>query len=60
LTFEFQQLHDRSIHSNNGWKISLGRGLDIFERVEGRFNIADVDQTRRKCKACDITFIRVE
>lgn len=59
LTFEFQQLHDRSIQSNNGWKISLGRGLDIFERVEGRFNIADVDQTRRKCKACDITFISV-
>lgn len=59
LSYRFDaQLHDRSIYANNGWKISLGRGLDIFDRIEGRFNIADIDQTRRKCKACDITFLR--
>lgn len=60
LTYEFEQVHDRSIQANNGWKIALGRGLDIFDRVEGRFNIAEVDQTKRKCKACDITFIKVQ
>jgi len=60
LSYRFDaQLHDRSIYANNGWKISLGRGLDIFDRIEGRFNIADIDQTRRKCKACDITFLRI-
>lgn len=59
LSYRFDSLlHDRSIFANNGWKISLGRGLDIFDRIEGRFNIADIDQTRRKCKACDITFLR--
>jgi ATP-dependent Lon protease len=60
LSYRFDaQLHDRSIYANNGWKVSLGRGLDIFDRIEGRFNIADIDQTRRKCKACDITFLRI-
>lgn len=59
LTYEFADVHDRSIMSDNGWKINLGRGLDIFDRIEGKFNAADLDQTRRKCKACDITFIRI-
>ena len=59
LTFEFTNLHDRSIMADNGWKISLGRGLDIFDRIEGKFNVADVDQERRKCKACDVTYLRI-
>lgn len=59
LTYEFQDLHDRSIVSENGWKINLGRGLDIFDRIEGKWNVADVTQERRKCKNCEITFLRV-
>ena len=59
LTYRFENLHDRSIYADNGWKISLGRGLDIFDRIEGKFNIADLDQTKRKCKACDITYLRI-
>lgn len=59
LTYEFADVHDRSIISDNGWKINLGRGLDIFDRVEGKFNAGDLDQTKRKCKACDITFLRI-
>lgn len=59
LTYEFSDVHDRSIISDNGWKINLGRGLDIFDRVEGRFNVADLDQGKRKCKACDVTYLRI-
>ena len=59
LTYDFQDLHDRSILSENGWKINLGRGLDIFDRVEGKWNVADVTQERRKCKNCEITFLRI-
>jgi ATP-dependent Lon protease len=59
LTYEFADVHDRSIISDNGWKINLGRGLDIFDRIEGKFNAADLDQTKRKCKACDITFMKI-
>ena len=61
LTFEFNpNIHDRSIVADNGWKIVLGRGLDIFQRVEGRFNIAELYQEKRQCKECEITYIRNE
>jgi ATP-dependent Lon protease len=58
LTFRFENNHDRFIIANNGWKITLGRGLDIFEKTEGRFNVAAMDQSRRKSKACEITYLR--
>ena len=59
LTYRLEQHHDRFIAADNGWKIALGRGLDVFEKIEGRFNVADFDQTRRKCKSCEITYLRV-
>ncbi|MDG2280324.1 MAG: BREX system Lon protease-like protein BrxL, partial [Flavicella sp.] len=52
LTFRFENNHDRFIAADNGWKITLGRGLDIFEKIEERFSVADIDQTKRKCKSC--------
>jgi ATP-dependent Lon protease len=58
LVYKFENHHDRFIDANNGWKITLGRGLDIFEKTEGRFNVADMDQSRRKCKACEITYLK--
>jgi ATP-dependent Lon protease len=54
-----QDLHDRSIMTDNGWKVLLGRGLDVFERANGRFNVAEFDQRKRKWKNCEITFIRI-
>ena len=59
LTFRMEHHHDRFIAADNGWKITLGRGLDIFEKIEGRFNVAGVDQTKRKCKSCEMTFLRL-
>lgn len=60
LTYEFSSTaHDRSIVANNGWKIILGRGLDIFQKVEGRLNIADLFQEKRQCKECEITYLTV-
>ena len=58
LTWEFQDYHDRNIIIDNGWKINLGRGLDIFEPREGRLNIGDFVQENRKCKNCEITFLK--
>lgn len=58
LTYKMESHHDRFIAGDNGWKITLGRGLDIFEKIEGRFSVADLDQTKRKCKACEMTYIR--
>lgn len=59
LTYRIENHHDRFIAANNGWKITLGRGLDIFEKIEGRFNVADLDQTKRKCKSCEMTYLKL-
>jgi ATP-dependent Lon protease len=58
FTFEFDNnIHDRSISLDNGWKIILGRGLDIFQKTGGWFDIAEYDQEKRQCKACEITYV---
>ena len=59
LTFRFEQHHDRFIAADNGWKITLGRGLDIFEKIEERFSVADLDQAKRKCKSCELTYLKL-
>ena len=59
FTFEFDEnSHDRSIELNNGWKIVLGRGLDIFQKTNGRYDIAEYYQEKRFCKACEITYVK--
>lgn len=60
LTFEFKDVHDRSITTDTGWKIILGRGLDIYDKYEGKFNIADQLQETRQCKGCEITYLRMK
>jgi ATP-dependent Lon protease len=59
LSYRMENHHDRFIAADNGWKITLGRGLDIFEKIEGRFNVADMDQTKRKCKSCEMTYLKI-
>lgn len=59
FTFEFNEnIHDRSIVLDNGWKIILGRGLDIFQKTNSWYDIAEYYQEKRFCKACEITYIK--
>ena len=58
LTYEFQDVHDRSIVADNGWTIVLGRGLDIYEKDEARFSLGEIDQERRKCKNFGVTYVK--
>lgn len=58
LTYEYKSLHDRNIVANNGWRIQLGRGLDIFEPRDGKLNPAEYYQERRSCKNCEIIYIK--
>lgn len=52
-------IHDRSITLNNGWKIVLGRGLDIFQNFDtDMFSFASRVQEIRKCKAFQVTYIK--
>jgi ATP-dependent Lon protease len=58
LTYEYQNLHDRNIVANNGWRIQLGRGLDIFEPRDGKFDPAEYYQERRSCKNCEVIYMQ--
>lgn len=53
-------LHDRWIETDTGWRINLGRGLDIFQKPEGRFSLGFVDSTKRSCKATTVSFHRLK
>jgi ATP-dependent Lon protease len=52
--------HARHIVTNNGWKILLDRGLDIFQTYEmnDAFIFANRLQQYRSCKAFEVTFIK--
>jgi ATP-dependent Lon protease len=59
MSYEFSEVqHDRSIDMNNGWKVILGRGLDIWQKTNGRFDIAEYAQERRLCKEFEVTVVR--
>jgi ATP-dependent Lon protease len=52
-------IHDRSIVTDTGWKILLGRGLDIFQFVTGdAFDLATRRQEYRQVKAFSVTYMR--
>jgi ATP-dependent Lon protease len=63
FTWEFDgtgTIHARHIVTDHGWKISLDRGLDIFQPYEMNeaFSFANRLQQYRPCKAFEVTFIR--
>jgi ATP-dependent Lon protease len=53
--------HDRSIETDTGWKIVIGRGLDIFHQFDFRdaFNLANNIQEERLCKPFEVTYLKV-
>ncbi len=55
-------IHARHIVTDHGWKISLDRGLDIFQQYEmnDAFTFANRLQEYRQCKAFEVTFIRTD
>ena len=65
FTWEFDDtgtIHARHIVTNHGWKISLDRGLDIFQHYDmnDAFTFANRLQQYRPCKAFEVTFIATE
>lgn len=62
ISFDYKfdnTLHDRWIETDTGWRIILGRGLDIFQKPDDKFTLGFLDQTRRRCKATTITYTRL-
>ncbi len=63
FTWEFDgtgTIHARHIVTDHGWKISLDRGLDIFQHYEmnDAFIFSNRLQQFRPCKAFEVTFIK--
>ena len=54
------KIHARSISIDTGWKISLDRGLDIFQNYGSRLSFADRLQEMRACRGFDITYIETD
>ncbi|MEK8225262.1 MIT C-terminal domain-containing protein [Oerskovia sp. M15] len=53
--------HDRSIRTNTGWIIDLGRGLDVFQRVSDNFlDLASRYPGKRPLRAFTMAAHRVD
>jgi len=59
---EPSSVHARHIITDHGWKITLDRGLDVFQHYDSRdaFSFATRLQEHRKCKPFEVTYIRLE
>jgi ATP-dependent Lon protease len=55
-------LHARHIITDQGWKILLDRGLDVFQQYETNsgLSISNRLQHYRPCKAFEITFVKMD
>jgi ATP-dependent Lon protease len=53
--------HDRDITTDQGWKIVLSRGLDVYQRFEPNdaFSFSNRMQQHRQCKEFNLTFVKI-
>ena len=62
IVFEYEfdrAIHDRSITTDTGWKIILGRGLDFYQYfVNDPFDLGARLQDFRQVKAFGVTYVR--
>lgn len=62
LQWEFDATrHDREITTDTGWRILLGRGLDIYQPFGGKlFDLRRLVPDRRRTKASTVTYLRTD
>lgn len=53
--YKFRDFHDRCIKTDKGWLITLGRGLDIFDKYSP-YSVASSRQDKRKCKEFIVSY----
>jgi ATP-dependent Lon protease len=62
LSWRFSEtLHDRALRLSNGWKIVLGRGLDLWQKPPagfGKYFIGVTEQSLRRTQECEVHFMR--
>lgn len=63
FTWEYdvaKTIHARHIETDTGWKISLDRGLDVYQNFGGdAFDVLTYLPELRACKAYEVTFIKI-
>ena len=63
FTWEFDHnpnFHARSITTDAGWKITMDRGLDIFQKFEtGPFSLEHAMQEARLTRGVEVSYLRV-
>lgn len=57
--YKFRDFHDRCIKTDTGWTITLGRGLDIFEKYSP-FSVEAMRQDKRKCKEFRVSYLKTK
>ena len=58
FSYDFKADHDRWIDTDNGWRIILSRGLDIYEKFD-RFSLGNIRQNERRCRAFSVVYKRM-
>jgi ATP-dependent Lon protease len=53
-------VHRRGIEMDNGWKIIIDRGLDIFQKPDSKYELSEVNQTKRICRETELVYLQVE
>lgn len=59
FTYKFNPtIHRRGIELNNGWRIVLDRGLDIYQKPDTKYELSEIDQAKKKCRETEIVYIK--
>jgi len=60
LTYNYEfRGHDREVRFSNGWRVNIGRGLDIYYAPESWASIEAADFSLRRCKGTKIEAARI-
>ena len=51
-------LHDREIRMDNGWTIQIGRGFDIYQKLDNWFSVGATDLEMRPCMETRVDILR--
>jgi ATP-dependent Lon protease len=55
------ELHARCVQADTGWKITMDRGLDIFQPFEtGHYSLPSRIQEERMCRKFEITYLKID
>ena len=58
FTYKLRDFHDRAITTDDGWRIVLGRGLDIYDKYSA-FSVASGRPDKRRVKEFSIDYMKV-